>query len=135
MTVKLEGGTSGKMGSSKTILSIFVTIDAMKNPIHVDPFSMRTRESSNTAPTVSLSTASGHHSVKLGGRTTHPSQATTGRPWSRNIRIRYSGARRAVEQCSTNRTQALFASCSPTWSESKTSHLYKIDRVDFKNLP
>ena len=54
-----------------------------QNPIHVDPFSMRTRESSNTAPTVSLSTASGHHSVKLGG--THPSQAsqaTTRQAWS-----------------------------------------------------
>ena len=73
------------------------------NPIHVDLFSMRTRESSNTAPTVSLSTASGHHSVKFGG--THPSQATTGRLRLRNIRIRYSGARRAADRRSTCRAR------------------------------
>ena len=30
LTVKLEGGVLGKMGSSKTILRFFVTIDAMK---------------------------------------------------------------------------------------------------------
>ena len=33
LTVKLEGGIVGKMGSSKTILSIFVTIDAIKRSI------------------------------------------------------------------------------------------------------
>ena len=33
LTVKLEGGVLGKMGSSKTILRFFVTIDAMKRSI------------------------------------------------------------------------------------------------------
>ena len=33
LTVKLEGGVLGKMGSSKMILRFFVTIDAMKRSI------------------------------------------------------------------------------------------------------
>ena len=33
LTIKLEGGVLGKMGSSKTILRFFVTIDAMKRSI------------------------------------------------------------------------------------------------------